>query len=109
MAREKMDLAEARRIARTFKLLVLMALGMIGIGTTYFHFAEDWSWIDSLYFCVVSLTTVGYGDITPESQGARLFTVFYLLIGIGIIAAFVNNLFKGVVARREIKSHKDDL
>ena len=58
-----------------------------------YHYLEGWSYIDSLYFSVVTLTTVGYGDFTPQTDAGKLFTVFYIIIGIGIIFAFVNTVF----------------
>jgi voltage-gated potassium channel Kch len=102
-----MNLKEARRVANTFKLLFIASLSMIGFGVLFYSYTEGWSKIDALYFSVVSLTTVGYGDLTPATQSGRLFTVFYLLAGIGIIAAFINNMFKGVAARRALKTHKE--
>ena len=101
--KKKIDKEEIRQAINNFKILAISTLVYIGIGVTYYHRVEGWTWIDALYFCVVSLTTVGYGDLTPQTQEARLFTVFYLLIGIGIITAFVSNLFKVVVARRELR------
>lgn len=50
--------------------------------------------MDALNFCVVTLATVGYGDITPTTPMARLFTIFYVLIGINFFIAFVNLLAK---------------
>lgn len=59
-------------------------------GTVAYRFMEDWSWVDSLYFSVVAVTTVGFGDLSPSSDGSKLFTVFYLLAGISIVAGYLN-------------------
>jgi voltage-gated potassium channel Kch len=59
-------------------------------GTVAYRLMEDWSWVDSLYFSVVAVTTVGFGDLSPSSDGSKLFTVFYLLAGISIITAYLN-------------------
>jgi hypothetical protein len=59
-------------------------VGMIAIGTVVYHNLEGWSWADSFYFSVCSITTVGYGDLAPTTEGARLFTAFYVLVGVAV-------------------------
>ena len=56
----------------------------IGVGTLVFHRLEGWSWIDSFYFSVVTITTVGFGDLTPTTPMSRLFTAIYILVGVAI-------------------------
>ncbi len=63
------------------------------MGTCVYHFAEGWSWIDSAYFSVITLSTVGYGDFYPQTDIGKLFTIFYIIIGIGIILSFINSLY----------------
>jgi voltage-gated potassium channel Kch len=99
----EMNINEARQIQRNFRLLAATALMMIAVGTLVMRFVEKLSWVDAFYFSVVSLTTVGYGDITPTTNAAKLFVAFYLLMGIGIIAAFASTLVKNAVAKRVIK------
>ncbi|CAN5863566.1 hypothetical protein BH23ACT4_BH23ACT4_07370 [soil metagenome] len=53
---------------------------------------EGWSWVDSFYFTVVTLTTVGYGDLAPSGDISKLFTVFLIVAGVGFILAFLNFL-----------------
>ena len=72
------------------KLLALSAAALVLVGTIVYGVVEDWSWVDSLYFSVVAVTTVGFGDLTPSSDGSKLFTVFYVLSGIGIISLWLN-------------------
>lgn len=88
---------------KRFRLILAVSLSVLLIGTVIFHHLEHWSWIDAFYFCSVSLTTVGYGDLTPKTDAGKLITSLYLFIGISIIAALINNLLKGAVARRELK------
>lgn len=63
-------------------------------GTVFYHIVESLTWVDSFYFSVVTLATVGYGDITPHTDLGKLFTAFYILIGVGIIGAYVSSQFK---------------
>jgi len=77
-----------------FRLLALVALITISLGTIIYHMIEKFDWIDSFYFSVITLTTIGYGDITPKTDVGKLFTVFYVIIGISIIGAFINALVR---------------
>jgi len=85
-----------RQVARDpeGKVLLGSAVLMIVTGTIVYSFLEGWPLIDSLYFSVVTLATVGYGDFTPTTDLAKLFTVGYILTGIGIIAGFASELAK---------------
>ena len=72
------------------KLLALSAVVLILAGTISYRLLEDWSWVDSLYFSVIAVTTVGFGDLTPSTDSSKLFTVFYVLTGIAIISLWLN-------------------
>jgi len=76
-----------------YRILLLTTLGVLGLGTTVYHYVEGWSWIDSLYFSVITLTTVGYGDFYPQTDAGKLFTIFYIIIGIGIILSFIDTIY----------------
>ncbi len=76
------------------KYLIVAAISMIALGTVVYMWLEGWSAIDALYFSVVTLATVGFGDLHPTTDPAKLFTVFYILSGLGILAAFVSELTK---------------
>jgi voltage-gated potassium channel len=75
------------------ELLFTTSLVLSG-GSVAYHYIEGWSWIDSVYFSVVTLTTVGFGDFAPQTDAGKLFTIFYITIGIGIILSFINALYQ---------------
>jgi voltage-gated potassium channel len=75
------------------ELLFTTLLVLLGGSMTY-HYLENWSWVDSIYFSVVTLTTVGFGDFAPKTDGGKIFTIFYIIIGIGIILSFINTLYE---------------
>ena len=102
---------------RTRGLLVLTA-GLIAIGTIFYRIVESLSWSDSFYFTVVTLTTTGFGDISPETRVGKLFTACYLLVGIGILLGVATEIANRAMevrleqreerlARRE-RRHADD-
>lgn len=82
-------------ISRTFFLdiffdrrtrpLFIYAVIIIGVGAGLYHWLEGWSWLDSVYFVVITLTTIGYGDFYPTKPATKVITIFYGLNGIVLI------------------------
>jgi voltage-gated potassium channel Kch len=65
---------------------------LVIIGTTFFCWVENWSILDSLYFSIVTLTTVGYGDFSPTTTAGKLFAIIYMIFGLSLIAASISVL-----------------
>ena len=80
-------------------ILITVCIVILG-GTLFYIKVEGWSLIDSLYFCVITLTTVGYGDLFPTTPISRLFTVMYILIGIGILLVFIDKIVRNIVPEK---------
>jgi len=62
---------------------IVALLAVIVVGTIGYAFIEGWSFFDSLYMTVITITTVGYNEIHPLSNGGRLFTGFLIIGGVG--------------------------
>ena len=77
---------------KEFRGLGIVLGGWIALGTIIYSVYEDWSAIESLYFCVMTLTTIGYGDLSPTTEATKLYTVFYSVLGIGFFVAFTARL-----------------
>ena len=76
-----------------YRKLLLITSIIIGFGTTFYHYIEVWSWIDTAYFSVITLTTIGYGDFSPATDLGKLFTIGYIVIGVGVILGFINAVY----------------
>ena len=77
---------------KEYRQLLGVTAIILAIGTITYHYLEGWSWIDALYFSIITLTTIGYGDFSPN-HGGKLFTIVYIIIGIGMILGFINAVF----------------
>jgi hypothetical protein len=98
---------ESKLQEHIYKVLAGSAVLLIAIGTVVFSALEDWSIVDSFYFSVVTVTTVGFGDLTPDTDGAKLFTVLYILFGISIITTFLNARLKrhSIIRTKSLSEH----
>lgn len=86
---------------------LLVATGLIlSLGTVFYHFVEKFSWLDAYYFSVVTLATVGYGDLTPKTDIGKLFTTFYIFAGVGIITTFITFTIKRRASRIQERASK---
>lgn len=68
-------------------VIILMAFGAIGIS-----YAEKMSFSDSLWWSFVTVTTVGYGDISPSTNAGRLIATVLMLVGIGLIGSLTSTI-----------------
>lgn len=78
----------------------LITVAVLTAGASFYHLVEGMSFVDAIYFSVITLTTVGYGDLVPQTDAGKIFTAGYVLIGIGIIATFARVLLQSTFARR---------
>lgn len=89
--------------------MLLWALVTLLVGVFVYHRLEGWSYLDALYFSVISLATIGYGDLTPTTDIAKLFTIFYVINGIVILLALFDRIRVVRLRNRESRiSEMDD-
>lgn len=92
-----------RRAARDpeFRGLLVLVVVTIAAGSLFYWQIEGWSLFDAFYFCSMTLTTVGYGDLSPQTVAGKLFTVFYVFTGIGLLVGFLNAVAKAALQQSE--------
>ncbi len=94
--------------ARDYKfraLLFLISIAVI-VGTVFYRYTEGWSWLNSVYFTIITITTVGYGDFTPSTVLGKLFTMFYLMLSVGLLVGIVSILSNHIIKQETRKTHE---
>ncbi len=95
-------------------LICLLIILILGFGTFGFHLIEGWSFIDSLFMTSITLTTVGFGEVHPLSDGGKLFTLVIIFFGAGIFTYSISILMSYMMSydfdkrRREKMQKKID-
>ena len=79
---------------------MLLTGAYFAVGSLVYYLLEGWSPLDSVYFMLVTSTTVGYGDFSPVSQGGRLFTSGWALLGITLVFSAIQPLADNVLRLR---------
>jgi voltage-gated potassium channel len=73
---------------RDARPVLIYVIAIVLLGAVLYHWLEGWDWIDSFYFVVITLTTIGYGDFTPTTPITKLITIFYGINGIVVLLTF---------------------
>lgn len=83
-----------QKLSLTIKVLIPFLGIYLALGAVFYSIVEKWSLFDSLYFSVITVATVGYGDLTPNTVLGKTFTMFYLFIGIGLFVYVANTFLR---------------
>ncbi len=79
-----------------FQVLLTLTFFTLLSGTIFYSTVENLRVLDALYFSVTTLSTVGYGDFSPQTDFGKVFTIIYIFVGVGMIVAFVSKIFEYV-------------
>lgn len=82
-------------------LLLLLAIGIIG-----FKSMLSISWIDALYMTVITVTTVGYGEVTPLDPNTKIFTVFLILASVVIVGYALTIITEYILSKNDFEELK---
>jgi voltage-gated potassium channel Kch len=96
------------------KALPGVAGALVLTGTIVYWRFEDWTLVEALYFCIVTLTTVGYGDLSPSTPATQIFVNVYILPGYGVLVALLTSVTQQYIrhtaesgsARERLSAHR---
>jgi len=78
-------------------------IGLLAGGAAIFNILEvddkgnSWGYLNSLYFCFVTLATIGYGDFHPTSETSKIFLICYVYVGLGFLAYSLGKIGRRLV------------
>jgi voltage-gated potassium channel len=80
-----------------FLLFALLTIGIVG-----FKVVSDYTWIDALYMTVITITTVGFGEVVPLDNESKIFTVFLILISIVIVGYALTVITEYILSKNNV-------
>ena len=90
---------------KRIKLAICLVLFFLGTGTVGYTLIDGYSPLDAFYMTVITITTVGYGEIQQLSEAGRIFTIFLILSGVGSIA-FAAGAFTELIIERSANPNR---
>ena len=94
-----MRLFETQLARSLFALAALVALGVAG-----YMLIEGWSFLDAAYMTILTFTTVGYDEVRPLSSTGRVFTMFVMVAGVGVMLYILTSVVHMVVTQEVLRS-----
>jgi len=91
-------------VRRRLKIFLALFLVVMTAGTFGFMVLEDLSFFEAFYYNIVTMSTVGYGDIHPTKQASRIFAILLIVVGVGIFLGVIANITEMILLRRETQS-----
>jgi voltage-gated potassium channel len=82
---------------RNLRLVGLALAVVLAAGTLAFHFLLGWSWLDSLYMVVTTLTTIGYQEVHPLSDTGRILNLFIIFFGVALVFLAIGALTQALL------------
>jgi len=79
-------------------LILLLLIGVFG-----FRFGSNYSWIDALYMTVITITTVGFGEVQPLDDSAKLFTVCLILASVVILGYALSVITEYILSKNNLE------
>ena len=99
--------AQRWELLKSFGSSVSYMLCVIFVGVLFYSFVvDDFDLVESFYLSTMTVTTVGYGDIVPQTDESRLFTGFYAVFGTIAFGRAVGYFIETLGSQRDLEKHE---
>ena len=91
---------------KKFRLLKIVASALLlltAAGTAGFHYIEHWSWFDSFYMVVITLSTIGYQEVHELSHAGRVFNTALIITGVALVFLMIGALTQALLEFELVK------
>lgn len=82
-------------------LIVLLFVGIVG-----FKIMTNYSWVDAVYMTVITITTVGFGEVQPLDNEAKIFTIFLILTSVVIVGYAIKVITEYILSKNDVEELK---
>ena len=82
---------------RSLKIIAILLFLLTLVGTVGFRYIEHWSWFDSFYMVVITLSTIGYQEVHPLSFAGRVFNVAVIIAGVALVFLLIGSLTQALL------------
>lgn len=89
------------------KVLIGLFITILIFWAAFFLFSPSYGWVDDFYFVIVTLTTVGYGDVTPKTYNEKVLAIILILIGVFVFSA-ITALMSSFLTDRILDDDEED-
>lgn len=90
-------------------IVISLTIFFLAIGIAIFSHLEGWSILESAYYVSATLTTVGYGDITPVTTAGRILAIIYMWIGVSVAASVIGLVGSSIINKKvDLRLKKKD-
>lgn len=79
---------ESSKGGQTTTTLIVGAVFLFG-GALVYVFLENWSYSEAMYFTLITLTSIGFGDYLPSTTASRVFTMLFIILGLGTVSSMI--------------------
>ena len=89
------------------KVLIGIFITILIFWAAFFLFSPSYGWVDDFYFVIVTLTTVGYGDVTPKTYNEKVLAIILILIGVFVFSV-ITALMSSFLTDRILDDDEED-